>query len=158
MTFYSTLEKYHYQMKEGRFVMEVTASKVKVLWVLQILCKCVQVDWHKSPVPSTFITACVVGYTLTACAEGVHTGRGYWRNTLLVFYCILFFMLLLHQVTGIITFSGMPYNASLPPPPLFFPFVSFFILFWLWVFFPYWLVSGKVICFMACSSCVCVCV
>lgn len=58
--------------------------------------------------------------------QKVYTLEGVTEGILLVFYCILFFMLLFHQVTGIITFSGMPYNAS--PPTPFFPllFVSLF--------------------------------
>lgn len=87
----------------------------------RFFCKCVQVHWHKSPVPSLRCWVHALLLVHKVCTlEGV-TG-GIRRNTLLVFYCILFFMLLFHQVTGI-TFYGMPYSAL-------FSLLFFLSLFW----------------------------
>lgn len=122
MTFYSTLEKYHYQMKEGRFVMEVTASKVKVLDSYRFFSKCVQVHWHKSPVPSTWIIiACVVGYMHYCLCRGC----AHWKG-LLEEYSV---SLLLHFIFYVVVSSSYKVSPSIVCPIVpFFP--PFFSLFW----------------------------
>lgn len=65
MSFYSTLERCHYQMKDGRFVVEVIGSEFKMLESYRFFCKCVQVYRHKSTVPS-MCTARAVGYLLVS--------------------------------------------------------------------------------------------
>lgn len=140
MSFYSTLEKCHYQMKDGRFVMEVIGSNFKMLESYRFFCKCVQVYQYQSRQYPVDVLLVQLGTFL--CPDGVHTWKrlleGYSVTLLLHFFMLLLF----HQVTGIITF-------------LVCPIVPFFFLL---VFLSSWLVSGKVICFLACSSCVCVCV
>lgn len=114
--------------------MEVTASKVNVQILLQVCTS------HQSPVHVLLLVQKV------CTLEGV-TG--------------VILSILLHFIFYVVVSSSYRYHLlwyalqCTSPAPSFF----FFLYFGLALgFFSYSLVSGKVICFMACSSCVCVCV
>lgn len=98
MSFYSTLERCHYQMKDGRFVVEVIGTEFKMLESYRFFCKCVQVYRHKLTVPST-CTARAVGYLLVSwwCAHLKGLLEGYsvslWLHYFFLCCCCCFIKL-----------------------------------------------------------------
>lgn len=125
-------------------------KRADLSWKWQLAKSCLSLTDSFVGVCKSPVTQITSAQYIIACAEGVHTG-------LLEEYSI---SLLLHFIFYVVVSSSYRYYHFLVCPIVLFFFPFFFLYFGLALvgFFSFWLVSGKVICFMACSSCVCVCV